>query len=320
MDADDAPMPAADGAISPPVHDAAAGPSFEYTKKSQSHSDGMKAAPLLSSVLDGTEFCERPRTWTVHCGHAFAGHVSHGIAREQNEAALVTLARDNDPAKASHASRSVRSWWLLSDVRVKFLGRRSGQRQRKPDKPPRTPRPSTPLGLDSSQQLAERGVDVGDSGSSASAEHGETKEAKFESYILDKVVSALHKGSEAPARSWLGLGRDPNMSDSFGNPLMHAACASGALALLQLVLDKGGLPGYKGQSGQEALHVAAIHGQPEAVAMLIRVGADVNATNAFGATPLMLCAARGSTSVVPLLLEAGAVIALRDEAGLTAAM
>ena len=284
--------------------------SGEPSRLPGSFSDGRTLLPLLSL------FKNHSSTWTVHCGDGFAGDIAKGEARTANEHHLLDLARVHEPpaGASSLASRSVRSWWLLGEVRVPRFVRFS--------KSSETETRGTRGHMRKHKSAAAlRGKDIGASRSGASGGK-DTSGESFAVGILDKVVAALQKGSEAPAMSWLSLGRDPNQADSAGDPLLHTACAHGSVELVQALIDKGASPNEKSLCvpGHSPLHVAVIHARPAVAAVLLKCGADANVADSCGTTPLMLCATRGVASIVPTLLEAGAAVAQRDNAGGTATM
>ena len=75
--------------------------------------------------------------------------------------------------------------------------------------------------------------------------------------LLDKVVAALRRGTQAPAHSWLALGCDISARDSQGNTLLHSAAACSTLDLLGALLRKGASISAVGSNGQTPLHAAA---------------------------------------------------------------
>lgn len=138
--------------------------------------------------------------------------------------------------------------------------------------------------------------------------------------LLDKVVAALRRGTQAPAHSWLALGCDISARDSQGNTLLHSAAACSTLDLLGALLRKGASISAVGSNGQTPLHAAAVHGQHKAAHLLLLAGANVDATDDDGATPLILCAARGRTACCGVLLGYGANVTAVDASGRTAAV
>ena len=291
---------------------------------SSSYSDGFGA--IVTSDHEG-----KVPTWTVHCGNAFVNNVIQGQARTANEHHLFELARKppakppgsvQPPEHTSHASRSIRSWWLLGDVRLPRFGRgrgHDGPGSAKTSRQRKYGSESAPIALPGGSSCDGAATSGGSDSSSDGGLAAVAGEASL-TCVLDKVAAALHKGMEAPARSWLSLGRDPNLADSSGNTLLHSASACGAIEVVEELLQRGAKPNLKAGLEQTALHVAVLHAQPQVASLLLRHGADANDASQNGFTPLMLCAARGITCVVPVLLEAGAAITLRDDAGLTAAM
>jgi uncharacterized protein len=85
------------------------------------------------------------------------------------------------------------------------------------------------------------------------------------------------------------------------NPLqvapLHSAVASGNIALLNLLLDRGASPDPVESSGLTPLHSAAAHGNQEMVNRLLAAGADPRRKTKDGKTPAELAAQYGFPSL-----------------------
>ncbi|RKK19466.1 hypothetical protein BFJ66_g11558 [Fusarium oxysporum f. sp. cepae] len=106
---------------------------------------------------------------------------------------------------------------------------------------------------------------------------------------------------------------DPNARDVEGALPLHAACASGALPIVQRLYAVTTTTHIKYASGNTPLHLASWGGHVAVVEFLIRKGADINATNKDLETPLQFAIRNGGTAVRKLLLENGARLDTVDE-------
>jgi ankyrin repeat protein len=102
--------------------------------------------------------------------------------------------------------------------------------------------------------------------------------------------------------------------------LMLAAGASGtgALEIIQLLLNADASVGARDNLGWSALHYACCNNNPEAAQALITKGATLNAVTTMGETSLMLAAIDGHQTVVDLLVRSDADVSRRDLEGRTA--
>ncbi|KAF5697106.1 zinc finger protein [Fusarium globosum] len=105
---------------------------------------------------------------------------------------------------------------------------------------------------------------------------------------------------------------DPNAHDVDGGLPLHAACASGALPIVQRLYAVT-TTSHKYVSGNTPLHVASRGGHVAVVEFLIRKGEDINASNKDLETPLEFAIRNGETAVRKLLLENGARLDTVDE-------
>jgi ankyrin repeat protein len=110
----------------------------------------------------------------------------------------------------------------------------------------------------------------------------------------------------------LARGADPD--DAAANPMrvaaVHAATAhrdgAAALAIMQLLLERGARVNVAQQGGWTPLHQAAKHGPAELVELLLEHDADVSARSDDGQTPLQLAESAARDAIAALLRERGA--------------
>lgn len=96
---------------------------------------------------------------------------------------------------------------------------------------------------------------------------------------------------------------DPNARDIEGALPLHAACASGALSIVERLYAVTTTSHVESHSKNTPLHLASMGGHVAVVEFLIKKGADSNATNKDLETPLQLATRNGKTAVRKLLLE-----------------
>jgi ankyrin repeat protein len=110
----------------------------------------------------------------------------------------------------------------------------------------------------------------------------------------------------------LARGADPDAAAA--NPMrvaaVHAATAHRdgvvALAMMQLLLERGARVNVAQQGGWTPLHQAAKHGPAELVELLLEHDADVGARSGDGQTPLQLAEGAGQDAIAALLRARGA--------------
>jgi ankyrin repeat protein len=127
---------------------------------------------------------------------------------------------------------------------------------------------------------------------------------------VDSVAALLAKGADANAK-------DP----TFGWTPLIAACNSGKLTLVKLILDAGGKAAPTCNEGNTALHLAARNGHEDIVGFMLSKGkSDINAQNNNGWSALIWAAMGGHTQVVDVLCKASVNYNLADADGRTALM
>ncbi|KAI9785422.1 MAG: hypothetical protein M1816_000437 [Peltula sp. TS41687] len=130
-------------------------------------------------------------------------------------------------------------------------------------------------------------------------------------------ATALHwvalKGDEAPARSLLQAGANPNAKDLFSRTPLHEAAIYGREIIIQLLLENGADVNAIDDKSRTPLHHAATEGHEKTVQLLLENGADVNAIDDESRTPLHHAATEGHGKTVQLLLENGADVNAIDD-------
>lgn len=87
----------------------------------------------------------------------------------------------------------------------------------------------------------------------------------------------------------LDAGANVHTPDENGSTCLHDASASGALRIVNRLLELApDLLSRSDSDGETALHCAARGGHTSVVAALLRAGADRSVQNGFGQTALML--------------------------------
>lgn len=99
-------------------------------------------------------------------------------------------------------------------------------------------------------------------------------------------------------------------------PLIEAS-SKGYINIVQLLLDRGAVPGKKGPNGINALMEAVIFGHSNIIELLHKKGTRANDVNICGQTALMLACCNVYPEIVEQLVAAGAVINQADDEGRT---
>ncbi|CAI7678719.1 unnamed protein product [Penicillium pancosmium] len=104
---------------------------------------------------------------------------------------------------------------------------------------------------------------------------------------------------------------EPNIStpiNTNGLTSLIAACQTGKLWIVQLLLQHGADPNVANHLGVTPLRQAIIRGHTDIVQLLLEMGSDPNAPDSQGSTPLH-CAAHGSSvEILEALVESGATL------------
>jgi uncharacterized protein len=136
--------------------------------------------------------------------------------------------------------------------------------------------------------------------------------------------------SEPPSRRWMfGFGVAQPVSQVGQTPVQRAALA-GDIAVMRLLVAKGGDPKLKSLAKVTSLMAAAgvgwvlnqtyvdsNQGLLEAVKLSVEQGTDVNAATSIGMTAMHAAARRGLTDVIAFLAANGATVDPKDSLGKT---
>lgn len=122
------------------------------------------------------------------------------------------------------------------------------------------------------------------------------------------ACNSLHKaalsGDVATLTKALDAGKDVNLVDKSGRPLLAVAAAGGQVAVVRELLKRGADLELKDGTGLTALYLAAEANHLGVVQELVAAGANVESQNGeVGATPLLPAAENGYRQVVEYLLE-----------------
>ena len=116
----------------------------------------------------------------------------------------------------------------------------------------------------------------------------------------------------------LDAGCSANAQNAYsGRSALHRVADSGQVALLEMLLAKGGSVDMAAKDSATPLHIAAGHGHLDVVRALLEAGATVDLRDVCEQTPLLAAAEAGHTPVVEALLDAGAALEACDENGWT---
>ena len=117
----------------------------------------------------------------------------------------------------------------------------------------------------------------------------------------------------------LSAGKDVDMVDSTGRPLLAIAAERGQLEIIRELISRGADLEKKDSRGMTPLYIAAGYNQLAAVQELVVAGANIESRNTtLELTPLMPAAESGYNAVAEYLLSKGADAAARSSDGQTA--
>lgn len=145
-----------------------------------------------------------------------------------------------------------------------------------------------------------------------------------EPYIYSRTLlhGAAAAGDLTMVELLLGVGADPNVTDSRGQSPLYTAgneCSAPGGGPIVRALARAGADVNAADLGQRCtpLHMAARRGNVEIAAALLDYGADVEARDRKGDTPLRRAVNTGHTEVAALLLARGADRDTQGSKGLT---
>lgn len=119
--------------------------------------------------------------------------------------------------------------------------------------------------------------------------------ATFPGEVLEGDLDAIQRQLEA--------GTDPDMRDTFGDPLLFATRDP---ETVQALLGGGADPDIRNRNGSTRLQHAALRGETEIVRALLGAGADPDQAGSGDETPVLAALRGGRWEVLDLLLAAGA--------------
>lgn len=133
------------------------------------------------------------------------------------------------------------------------------------------------------------------------------------------VQKAAQAGDVASVAKALAAGKDVNMVDSHGRPLLSIAAERGQLAVIRELINRQADLEKKDNRDMTPLYIAAGHNQLPVVQELVAAGAVVDSLNTeLEMTPLLPAAESGYKAVVEYLLDKGARPDARARDGQTA--
>jgi ankyrin repeat protein len=145
------------------------------------------------------------------------------------------------------------------------------------------------------------------------------KEDSGKTPLMHAVVSIMSETQRAETMELLIKGgADVNAKDNAGNSVAQLALASGNLAAVAILTEKGASLDAKGKS-QAAAEFAARNRFPD-VAKLLLDDENLNGKDKNGLTALMRVAQRGHAPMLRMLLYLGSQVNLQDHNGMTALM
>ena len=120
--------------------------------------------------------------------------------------------------------------------------------------------------------------------------------------LVDDLLLAVAQDDEAAAAALLERGVDLNRANGMGTTALMAAASSGALRMVQLLVDAGArLDTAAPINGATAFHYACTMGHPDAVELLVRAGCDTTIRCSDGETGWEWAASAGRAEVTDRL-------------------
>jgi Tol biopolymer transport system component/ankyrin repeat protein len=135
-------------------------------------------------------------------------------------------------------------------------------------------------------------------------QYGPTRRPAHPDY--EPMVKAIASGSLAPLRELLDRGADPNAMAGSGRSILMEAAQLGSPAMVRLLMERGANSSVRMQDGRAALWWAVNGHRPDNVQALLENGAFVDTRDGEGRTPLMLACDIEDAGMARLLLDRGA--------------
>lgn len=117
---------------------------------------------------------------------------------------------------------------------------------------------------------------------------GSEKPVNENAYMRDdpKMVIAAELGDTAELQKLLNNKQDVNIQAKDGTTPLMAACKSGKLEAIKLLLKAGAKPDLRDEMGRSALMFAFKSGSKEAISLLLGAGAKLSVSDNSGKDPL----------------------------------
>lgn len=152
-------------------------------------------------------------------------------------------------------------------------------------------------------------------------EAGASIQTEANSIFASALTCAASGGKLKIAELILSKGGDPGFADKVrGGTALIEACDNGSHEIVKLLIEHGARVDQTAHDGSTALFVAADAGHTKCVYHLITAGAKVNSTASKSSTALHAAARSNYVDTCECLLSAGANTEARDENGYTAMM
>jgi len=127
-----------------------------------------------------------------------------------------------------------------------------------------------------------------------------------------QIVAAARFGFLDLLQRFVVMGDDVNVEAGNGESLLHVACKSGQVAIVQYLCKHEALLELKDNNGNTALHVAVGNGHFNVTRVLVEKGANLCAADASGSTALHIAAKGGYLNIVQCLADSFAQIDMRN--------
>lgn len=134
------------------------------------------------------------------------------------------------------------------------------------------------------------------------------------------LADAVQLGNRQIVQVLLDAGADPNFRGGEKNPALLSLSDKATPELVQVLILAGAKLNARDDYGDTALMIASLLAQPAVVKELINAGAQINATNSAGETALFAATRSDNSGVLTLLLNAGINVDVKNESGENALM
>jgi ankyrin repeat protein len=132
--------------------------------------------------------------------------------------------------------------------------------------------------------------------------------------LASKLAESTNSDKEEPPKP-PPLERLPVLADKDDATLLIAACATGALRVIEYLLSLKSDVNAAQSAGATPLHLAASAAGPKTIGMLVQAGAKLNTLDKAQFTPFFLACKTGNVEACKALHEAGADVSMPTENG-----